>query len=78
MRLLKELPATLPSTHLTHANELTAHAATVVPHIPRQSQTAQAGVAPSHYLFFLLTWPLFFFTWPRPYGLRKYRLLHAS
>lgn len=56
---LKELPATLPSTHLTHANSL--HTATAVPHIPRQSQTAQAGVAPTHYLFFLLTWPLFFF-----------------
>ena len=55
---LKELPATLPSTHLTHANSL--HTATAVPHIPRQSQTAQAGVAPTHYLFFLLTWPLFF------------------
>ena len=56
----KELPATLPSTHLTHANSL--HTATAVPQITRQSQTAQAGVAPSHYLFFLLTWPLFFFT----------------
>ena len=38
---LKELPATLPSTHLTHANSL--HTATAVPHIPRPSQTAQAG-----------------------------------
>ena len=74
---LKELPATLPSTHLTHANSL--HTATAVPHIPHQSQTAQAGVAPSHYLFFLLTWPLFFFTWPRPYGLRaQVRLVRTS
>ena len=58
MRLQKRTTGyTLPSTHLTHANSL--HTATAVPHIPRQSQTAQAGVAPSHYLFFLLTWPLF-------------------
>ena len=60
---LKELPATLPSTHLTHANSL--HTATAVPHIPYQSKPAQAGLAPTHYLFFLLTWPFFLLTWPR-------------
>ena len=47
--LLKELPANLPTHPPTHANSL--HTATAVPHIPRQSKPAQAGLAPTHYLF---------------------------
>ena len=84
---LKELPATLPSTHLTHANSL--HTATAVPHIPRQSQTAQAGVAPTHYLFFLLTLGRAFLfhlaARPTPYGAcarqkgnSKRKMLHST
>ena len=43
----KELPANLPTHPPTHANSL--HTATAVPHIPRQSKPAQAGLSPTHY-----------------------------
>jgi hypothetical protein len=45
-----------------------------VPHIPRQSQTAQAGVAPTHYLFFLCSLGRFSFALGRAaYALRRLR-----
>ena len=69
-------PSQHPLVHLTHANSL--HTATAVPHIPRQSQTAQAGVAPSHYLFGLAHLAAFLFQLAAALRLAQVRLVRTS